>query len=74
MSVRCMNSDEDCCSDFEPVGTFLQNQLRGRARGHFANRGSSRAEFIPALLICFSFSFSTRIREFIENCRKMLII
>jgi hypothetical protein len=40
----------------------------------FAYSRANLGQFQPVTIHCFSFSFSTRIREFIENCRKMLKI
>jgi hypothetical protein len=42
---------------FKTSGAFVQSYQQGRARGHFAYRGPSRAEFIPVLLILFLFLF-----------------
>jgi hypothetical protein len=50
--------------------TKLTTQARARACSPFWR--PTWAELSPTLFISFSFSFSARIREFIENCRKML--
>jgi hypothetical protein len=50
---------------------FLQNLLRGRA---FANAWADSGQFKPSPVVPFSFSFSSGLRKFLKNCRKMLKI
>jgi hypothetical protein len=53
---------------FQKMGLFLQS-LRGRA---FAGSGPTWARFGPTLFKTFSFSFSTKVKTILENCRKIL--
>jgi hypothetical protein len=58
---------------FKTSRAFLQDQQRGRGRARaFPLLQAGWAEISPTLFIIFPFSFSVKIREFIENYRKML--
>jgi hypothetical protein len=43
-------------------------------RARLPVHGLTWASFGPILFMLFSFSFSARLRKFLENCRKMLKI
>jgi hypothetical protein len=53
------------------TGVFLQNLLGGRAS---ASVWADSGQFKHSPVAPFSFSFSTGLRKFLENCRKMLKI
>jgi hypothetical protein len=75
MSVRQNNSVADSFGLFKRLGSSVQSRHRGRgsARG-FPLLQAGWAEFSPTLFIVFIILFSARVREFLENCRKMLKI
>jgi hypothetical protein len=55
-------------------GLFARQAMRAQARAYFPVCGPTRASFSPPLFTLSLFSFSTRIKEIIENSRKMLKI
>jgi hypothetical protein len=57
--------------NFKPSGFPAQNGQRGRA---FANEWADSGQIQPNPVASFLFSFSSRLREFLENYRKMLKI
>jgi hypothetical protein len=57
------------------IPRVLRVNLTSRARGHaFTRVWADSGQFYPTTVHHFSFSFSARIREIIENSRKMLKI
>jgi hypothetical protein len=72
MSVRQNNSVADSFGLFKKLGSSVQNWHHGRGRVFSPGHGLYWASFGPVLFMFFLFLFSSRVREFIENCRKML--
>jgi hypothetical protein len=56
---------------FKTTRTFSQDRQRGRA---FASEWADSGQIQPNPVASFPFSFSSRLREFLENYRKMLKI
>jgi hypothetical protein len=52
----------------------VQKRHRRRARARFARQWAGSGWFQPTTVHHFSFSFSARLREFVENSRKMIKI
>jgi hypothetical protein len=58
---------------FKSAGAFLQGRQCGRAcAGAFCLSWDSLGQFQSRTIDSFSFSFSARIKGFLETCRKML--
>jgi hypothetical protein len=55
-------------------GLFAKSIPRARARALPPEDGPTWASSGPEQFMPFSFSFSARVKEFLENCRKMLKI
>jgi hypothetical protein len=75
MSATEVNSAQDSSLVIQnPKGPGAKSTPRAWARTDSPLLQTGWAEFSPTLFIVFPFSFSTKIREFLENCRKMLKI
>jgi hypothetical protein len=61
----------DC---FKGQGPRYKMAVRARARGCVCLSWAGSGQIWPITIDSFSFSFSTRVREFLENYRKMLKI
>jgi hypothetical protein len=55
-------------------GLFAKSIPRAQERALPPEDAPTWASSGPELFMPFSFSFSTRVKEFLENCRKMLKI
>jgi hypothetical protein len=75
MSVTQSNSAQDSSLVIQTPEGFGAKQSRGRAHaGAFACLRAGLGQFRPSTIHVFPFSFSSRVREFLENCSKMLKI
>jgi hypothetical protein len=68
------NNVVDSFGLFKKPGSSVQNSRAGARAGTFCLDWAGSGQIQPITVSSFSFSFSARIREFLENCRKMLKI
>jgi hypothetical protein len=59
---------------FKTMRTFSQDQQCAHGGHAFASIWADSGQFKPNPVASFPFSFSSRLREFLENYRKMLKI
>jgi hypothetical protein len=75
MSATETNSAQDSSLVIQTPEGLSAKLTRGRAHaGAFAYSRADLGQFRPSTIHVFLFSFSSRVREFIENCRKMVKI